>query len=570
MSDKLNIILCWHMHQPWYRESIDGNYRLPWVYLHALKDYTDMASHLEMHPAMKCVVNFTPVLIEQIQDYADQCQNWLDKDQPFYDPLLAHLSGALEIPDCPDQRLELVRACLKANATQMINPFPTYRKMVDMVILDGDQNKINEPALSWFSNQFFVDLLTWYHIAWLGYSLRQNELVQSLIKQGSHFSAKQRRDLISLFADTFNELLPRYKTLSDSGQVELSMTPYAHPIMPLLIDFASMKDTLPEAPVPAYELYPDGMARADWHMEYGIKIFQKAFGCKPKGVWLSEGAVSEAAVRLLQKHDILWTASGEGVWHNSTYLSDIDTHDPATRKRLFSCNQLPDCTTRMFFRDDGLSDMIGFEYQSWNASDAAADFVNHLNNIAAFTGDDAADHVASVILDGENAWEYYPDNAWHFLQALYQGLTNNDKIQPLTYSEVCHSCPTVTLPRLCAGSWVYGSFSTWIGEVDKNLGWDLLVEAKQAYDANIAKLSKTDQQQALLQLAICEGSDWFWWFGDYNPGDSVRDFDQLYRLQLARLYDILKLPQPEKLNHPVSVGGGNADNGGTMRRGHEH
>jgi alpha-amylase/alpha-mannosidase (GH57 family) len=190
----------------------------------------------------------------------------------------------------------------------------------------------------------------------------------------------------------------------------------------------------------------------------------------------------------------------------------------------------------MFFRDDGLSDLIGFEYQQWDAVDAAGDFIKHLGNIATFLGDQPGEHVVSVILDGENAWEYYPDNAFHFLGALYERLAASDSVNLLTFSEALDCCPAEPLPKLCAGSWVYGSFSTWIGDPDKNRAWDLLIDAKRVYDRALAskRFGRKQLHRLERQLAICEGSDWFWWFGDYNPADSVSDFDRLYRRQLKQ------------------------------------
>lgn len=569
MSEKkLNLVVCWHMHQPWYREAIDGDFRLPWVYLHALKDYADMASHLECHPHMRCVVNFTPVLLEQIDDYAHECQEWIKSRASFSDPLLNYLCDNQAIPSDASDRAELVRACLRAHAPQMIDPYPDFRQLVDMVTKHAGNDTLNEQHLQYLNDQFFYDLLTWYHIAWLGHSVKQHPAIQELIKKGKNFTTEDRSHLIGVFDNVFGGLIERYRRLADRDQVELSMTPYAHPIVPLMLDFKSLHDAIPEAPTPKHKAYPGGENRARWHLQYGIEVFEKFFHRKPQGVWLSEGAVSEDAVALLGEFNIKWTASGEGVWHNSSYLSELDIHDPQTRQNLFRCNHLPGIETKLFFRDDGLSDLIGFEYQSWNADDAAADFQNHLTNIATFLEHAPGDHVVSVILDGENAWEYYPDNGYHFLNALYTALSENKHIRLQTFADAAEECPPLELPKMCAGSWVYGSFSTWIGEEDKNRGWDLLVEAKQAYDKNIEKLNADDRKLAELQLAICEGSDWFWWFGDYNPADSVRDFDSLYRLQLQRLYDLLGVKIPKSLTVPISLGGGAAENAGTMRRGH--
>ena len=568
-TSPINLVLCWHMHQPWYRESENGDYRLPWVYLHALKDYADMAAHLEAHPRMRCVVNFTPVLLEQLDDYAQQFKQHLDTGSRFCEPLLNLLAGVEPIPPDHESRIEIVRACRRAHAPLMIDVHPRFKSLFDMV-MSADGEQVDEANLAYMNEQFFLDLLSWYHLAWLGHSLKQLPRVRGLMEADGIFDERDRRKLLKVMAEAFDGLLERYRALADSGQIELSMTPYGHPIVPLLIDIDSMHCSLPEAAAPEGELYPGGLERARWHMQEGLRVFERFLGCRPQGVWLSEGGVSAEALKLLDEFDIAWTASGEGVWNNSRYLSGLETNGEEARRSLFCGHALEESGTRLFFRDDGLSDMIGFEYQQWDAGDAAADFRQHLSNIAHYLGEDRGDHVVSVVLDGENAWEYYPDNAFHFLGALYEHLSESEQIRTITFSEALDVCPAQPLPKLCAGSWVYGSFSTWIGEDDKNRAWDLLIEAKQTYDAVIAGKHFDAEHRTRLerQLAICEGSDWFWWFGDYNPSDSVGDFDRLYRLQLKNLYELLGEQPPQTLDDPISVGGGRADNAGTMRRGH--
>jgi alpha-amylase/alpha-mannosidase (GH57 family) len=222
-----------------------------------------------------------------------------------------------------------------------------------------------------------------------------------------------------------------------------------------------------------------------------------------------------------------------------------------------------------FFRDDGLSDLIGFTYSGWHGDDAVSNLIHHLQNMAEeFKGD--GDRVVSIILDGENAWESYPENGYHFLMALYKRLGEHAAIDLTTFGECLRNdLKPAPLPRLTAGSWVYGTFSTWMGDADKNRGWDLLCEAKQAYDRVMAagRLSPEQQVQANLQLAACEGSDWFWWFGGYNPADSVSDFERLYRLHLSNLYLMLGEPVPASLSRVISVGGGQPAQGGVMRPG---
>ena len=571
MSEKkIKLVLCWHMHQPWYREDLYGDFRLPWVYLHALKDYSDMAAHLEAHPGMRTVVNFTPVLLEQLDDYGRQLNAWLSHQEPMADPLLNLLAGAKPLPEDEPGREELFRNCLRAHAPTMIEAHPEFARILEPLWRPGMQ----EPdfgLLPYLNDQYLLDVLTWYHLAWLGHSLRQHPVVERLTEHGKQYSEKQRQELLSLMAEVIGGLTGRYRELAERGQVELSVTPYSHPIVPLLIDFSSMSCALPESPLPEYASYPGGVERSRWHLEYGLEVFERYFGFRPEGMWLSEGSVSKEAVELLPDYGIRWTASGEGVWHGSSVFSGLEHNTPASRQRLFSPHKLPACDTRLFFRDDGLSDLIGFEYQGWKAEDAAGDFIRHVHNIQQYLGEDADKHVVSVILDGENAWEYYSDNGFHFLGALYERLANDPLIEMTTFSEAVSQCKALDLPSLCPGSWVYGSFSTWIGERDKNRGWDRLVEAKLVYDEVMDEESLEPEQAELagLQLAVCEGSDWFWWFGDYNPSDSVRDFDELYRQQLKCLYQMLDRPVPDNLQEPLSSGGGNVENAGTMRRGHE-
>lgn len=565
----LNLVLCWHMHQPWYRESQDGDYQLPWVYLHALKDYVDMVSHLEAHPKMRCVVNFTPVLLEQLDDYASQFKQHLASGQRFADPLLNLLAGCDPIPDDIDARSEIVMACRRAHAPMMIDVHTPFRGLFDMVMALDDKH-VDENRLRYVNDQFFLDLLSWYHLTWLGHSLKRLPRVQRLLEREQCFDAEARRELLTIMCEAFDDLIERYAKLARVGQIELSMTPYGHPIVPLLIELDSMRCSLPEAQGPVANSYPGGLERARWHVREGLRVFEHYLGCKPTGVWLSEGGVSTEALKLLDEFDFDWSASGEGVWHNSRFLSGLEANGEEARRSLFCAHAVDGCKTRMFFRDDGLSDMIGFEYQQWNAGDAAANFGQHLDNIANYLGDNCGEHVVSVILDGENAWEYYPDNAFHFLGALYEHLASNKRIRTMTFGDALEHCPPQKLPTLCPGSWVYGSFSTWIGEYDKNRAWDMLIEAKKTYDEVVSKRKFSAKKLARLerQLAICEGSDWFWWFGDYNPADSVSDFDRLYRQQLVNLYDMLGETPPDNTQAPISSGGGNAENAGTMRRGH--
>lgn len=556
---RLEVVLCWHMHQPDYRDRISGQYHLPWVYLHAIKDYVDMAAHLEAVAPARAVVNFAPILLEQIADYANQVQGFIANGSAIRDPLLAALAHA-PLPGDPEQRLTLIKACLRANEKRMIDRFPAYRRLVDVA-----QLVLTQPAiLAYLEEQFLADLVTWYHLAWLGETVRREDpRVRRLLEREHRFGLHDRRELLEVIGDLLAGIIPRYARLAESGRVELSLTPYAHPILPLLVDFEAARESIPDAPLPQHSGYPGGEARARWHIEEGIATFRRHFGFVPLGCWPSEGGVSEAGLRLLEEAGFRWAASGGAVLHHSLAKGQMDVGCVHRSWRVRDAN------LHCFFRDDGLSDLIGFTYADWHAEDAVANLLHHLENIAnACNG--TAQPLVAIILDGENAWEHYPENGYHFLRALYERLSAHPRIALTTFGEALAAPREApSLPQLVAGSWVYGTFSTWIGETDKNRGWDMLADAKQAYDSVVAAGRLPSERLVLAQhqLAVCEGSDWFWWFGDYNPTDAVHDFDHLFRLQLANLYQLIHVEPPQYLARAFTHGGGRPMRGGTMRQG---
>lgn len=552
------------MHQPNYFDPSTNEYILPWTYLHAIKDYVDMAAHLEDVPAAKAVINFAPILLEQLDDYAKQVEAFLREGKAIQDHLLSALVSPT-LPEEPEQRIILVKACLRANEGTIIKRFPCFQRLAEMA------SRLMEVPDDWgyVSEQYMADIVTWYHLGWMGETVRRRDpRIKALMEKGSCFSLHDRHELMTVISELLSGVIDRYRRLAENGQVELSFTPYAHPIMPLLLDIKSTHEAMPGAPLPLAEKYPGGEARTEWHIEKGLKTFERYFGFRPPGCWPSEGSMCMHTLKLLDKHGLRWAASGESVLRNSLNLEQTplnlrehqDIHKPYLPK-----GQKIGC----FFRDDGLSDSIGFKYSNWHADDAVADFMHHLENIADVSSDNP-ERVVSIILDGENAWEYFPENAYYFLSALYSQLSANPKLQLTTFSECLDQGPASDeLPHIVPGSWVYGTFSTWIGEQDKNRGWDMLVEAKRTFDNVVAsgRLSAQQLENAERQLGICEGSDWFWWFGDYNPSEAVRDFERLYRMQLATLYQMLAEEPPEHLSHAFTHGGGDPAAGGVMRQG---
>ncbi|HEY8353452.1 MAG TPA: glycoside hydrolase family 57 protein [Methylophilaceae bacterium] len=567
---KLYLNLYWHMHQPDYRDSITGEYALPWTYLHAIKDYTDMAWHLETNPSARVTFNFVPVLLDQLEDYASQF-----RQGKIRDPLLALLAEK-DLANLSDEQCELIiHSCFKSHHEKMLAPFAHYQRLYNIFkTLESE----SVTPFNYLSAQYKADLLVWYHLAWTGESIRrENALVQSLMTKGFQFTLDDRLNLFELIGELIADLIPRYRRLQERGQIEISTTPHSHPILPLLLDFRTARDAMPYAPLPGHNMYPGGRQRAEAHVVQALESHAQRFGLKPAGMWPAEGGVSHEALSLLARYGVRWAATGEGVLANSLYKSYQTSELPPRPEYLYKPYRVTDGTHDIvcFFRDDLLSDKIGFEYAKLHSHDAIRDFIGALDHILASTPEGAC-RVVSVILDGENAWEYYPYNGYYFLSELYQALTAHPGIEMTTFSNILQKCETgeiqaESLPALAAGSWVYGSFSTWIGSGDKNLAWDLLCEAKQVYDRVVqsGQLSEDEQRACERQLAVCEGSDWFWWFGDYNSAVSVDSFDRLFRRNLANLYHLLKQPVPVVLNKPISVGSTSVDAGGAMRRGQE-
>jgi alpha-amylase/alpha-mannosidase (GH57 family) len=557
-ADRLRVVLFWHMHQPMYREPLAGQYLAPWTYLHGMKDYSDMAAHLENQPGAAAVVNFSPTLIEQLDDYRTQLEEFLAGRGGLRDPLLSALAEPA-LPVDAETRRALVAACLKLQRQRMVEPFEPFRLLAEM----ADWMLARPAAAEYVDAQFLADLLVWYHLAWLGETVRRSEpRAIDLMQKARGYTPDDRRTLVAVIHDVLKDLVPRYRALAQDSRIELSLNPYAHPILPLLVDFKSAREVHAELPLPASDHYPRGAARAHWHLEQGKEVFRKEFGASPRGCWPSEGAVSKAALSLIGQSSLQWAATGQRVLLNSLGV------DSAPSDVIHRAYRLEEAGTTLFFRDDELSDLVGFRYKDWHADDAVADLADRLGAIAATEADPG--RVVTIALDGENAWEHYPNNGYFFLSALYRVLSQDARLELTTFGR-CLDDPHMTvrtLPDLKAGSWVYGDLTTWIGHPDKNRAWDMLVDASDACSEALA--SKRFDAAAVArierQLAVCEGSDWFWWPGDYNPEAAVGQFEQLYRLQLQGLYELIGATPPDYLGTPFSHGDAEAQDG-VMRTG---
>ena len=555
-AEKLKVVLCWHMHQPDYRDPTTGEYLRPWSYLHAIKDYVDMAAHLESVPKARAVVNFAPVLLEQLTDYATQIAGFLDGGKPLSDPLLAQLATAAG-PRTDSGKRQLIDACLRANQQRLIDRFEPYSRLAAL----ARRAQADPMILQYLGEQFFADLTVWYHLAWMAETVRRADpLVGEMTRKATDFSLDDRTALLRLIGRLIAGVIPRYRRLAERGQVELSTSPFAHPMLPLLLDLNTARAAMPAIDLPDGGNYPGGVVRANWHMAEGLRVFEHHFGFLPSGCWPSEGGVCDSTMQLLSSHAMQWAASGESVLSNSLAHAGTEK-DPSSQHRPY---RVGPAQTVCFFRSDSLSDDIGFNFQTWHADDAISHLADRLESIRTNLAE-PGQHVVSIILDGENAWESYPENGYHFLSALYSQLAEHPTIELTTFSKaLAKGVSVASLDTLVAGSWVYGTFSTWVGEAAKNRAWDILIEAKSHFDRHAGGLPDDVREAAIEQLAVCEGSDWFWWLGDEGNTGSVQSFEQLFRHHVSRLYELLNLTPPDYLDMPIDYG--STQQVGAMRR----
>jgi alpha-amylase/alpha-mannosidase (GH57 family) len=386
--------------------------------------------------------------------------------------------------------------------------------------------------------------------------------VVELMTKGSGFTLAHRQALFELVAQVVSGIVPRYRRLAEKGRIELTTTPHHHPLAPLLLDLASARESEPGAALPQEQAYPGGRTRVSAHLRSALESHRARFGAPARGVWPAEGALSKPLVGMFAAAGFAWSASSHAVLVNSLRAQGSAVEDKLRYLyRPYESNGM-----MLLFRDDRLSDLIGFEYAKWHGKDASEHFVAELQAIARAAPEGEVPLV-SVMLDGENAWEFYPYNGYFFLQDLYGALEAHAGIRTRLPAECLDQAKT-PLETIVAGSWVYGTFSTWIGSAQKNHAWDLLCAAKRTFDLVSAsgRLSAEELEVAARRLRVCEASDWFWWFGDYNPAHAVTAFDRLYRRNLTELYRLLKLRPPAEQSQPISAGGGEPEAGGAMRR----
>ena len=540
------VALLWHMHQPYYEDLVTREHILPWVRLHALKDYYGMAALLEEFPDVRVTFNLVPSLLVQLEAFAEGRAH--DR----------YLEVGLRPADqlTPDDRAFILKNFFHAQRARMIDVYPRYAELLAKRGLSTAAGDIDD-ALRRYTVDDFRDLQVWQKLAWIDpYYFDRDVRVQALAARGRGFSEDDKGMLRAVELELLNAVIPTYRRLASAGQIEIATSPFYHPILPLLCDTDIYKHTHPQSRMPRQRFQRPEDAREQ--LVRAADCHERLFGARPVGLWPSEGSVSDQMVPLAAAAGFRWMATDEQILANSlgtTFSRDGAgfVNQPA---RLYAAYDVGGAEGRIAcgFRDHALSDLIGFAYSGWDAEEAAGDFVAKLaesGRRAQQAG--ASDPVVFVILDGENAWEHFAGQGRPFLRALYRRLGSNGDLRTVTMAEAC-AAPVAPLPTIFPGSWIDANYYIWIGHQDDHRAWSQLGDARDALDAP----NTTDPvalARAREEIFIAEGSDWFWWYGDDHSSDHDLEFDDLFRRHLRNVYGLLNRPVPDEL-FATNISGG--------------
>jgi len=527
------IYLCflWHMHQPFYKDLASGEYRLHWTRMHALKDYYGMAKILEEFPQVRQTFNLVPSMMVQVEEYARG-----EAKDPF---LAAALKPAEELT--PEDKEFILRNFFMANPSRMIFRYPRYGELY--TAWQAQKARTGLGARGIFGPQEFRDLQVLSQVAWFDEEfLEKDAEVRSLVGKGRNYSLEDQALMGRKQREICAQVIPQYRKLAQTGQIEISTTPFYHPILPLICDSDIAAVAHPNVPLPPKFAYPED-ARLQLQMAWDY--VKATFGFAPAGLWPSEGSVSDQALSLAASVGFEWAGTDNGVLERTLGRGA----PPDVSYRPYEWRQ-GDLKMKMIFRDHLMSDLIGFVYSGMGATDAAQDFLRRVreNCQPILTG--GRDALVPIILDGENAWEYYDRNGRPFFRDLYGAIQNDSQMEAITVSEAFRRIETAPLDGIFPGSWINANFDIWIGAEEDNHAWRLLLEARQTYAA-ATDVPEDRRKLALEELLISEGSDWNWWYGPEHESANRVEFDQIYREHLANVYRALGIEPPVELSRPI-------------------
>ncbi len=543
----IRIIFLWHMHQPFYKDLVSGEYKLPWVRLHALKDYYGMVKLLDEFPEVHQTFNLVPSLITQIEDYVAGTAK---------DPFLEAVSKpAAELSE--EERRFAVQYLFQANADNLIGRYPRYKELFNKFGSFGYEAQRAAPE---FTEQELRDLQVLSQIAWFDEFFVDDgdAALSALIAKCRDYSEHDRQAVLANEREILAQVLPAYRAAAERGGIEISTSPFYHPILPLVCDTNQGAVSNPGLPLPQQFQHPED---AGEQIKRGLELHERVFGRRPRGMWPSEGSVSDEAIAIAHRQGIEWMATDEGVLGRSThtYFSrsrEGRLHSDAA-EALYKVYRYEkdNAWMHMVFRDHSLSDLIGFVYAGMPAADAAQHLVRQIKDSAAPVVALGKDAVVSVILDGENAWEYFPKSGREFLRRLYQTIADDPQLEAVTVSEAIAKTKPEEFGKLASvvpGSWINSNFNVWIGAPEDNRSWNALRDAREFYSQNVHSATAEQRALAYEELLIAEGSDWNWWYGPEHHTANDAEFDALYRKHLSNVYQALGGTAPEYLARPFA------------------
>ncbi|MCI0656167.1 MAG: glycoside hydrolase family 57 protein [Acidobacteria bacterium] len=527
---RLSVAFLWHLHQPQYRLRGEMVCPLPWVRLHGIRAYYDMVRVLDEFPEIRITVNLVPCLLEQIRAY----------EHGGSDLFLE--MGAVPAEELDDsQKAFLFDRFFSAGEARMIGSLPAFAELLRR---RSQARKIRGWAQGWkeFATGDYRDLQALFELAWFGFKAREDfPEIRALRRQGRGFTREDIGRIHRIEREILARLIRLYRRAAGSGQLEISSSPYAHPILPLLCDTQSALEALPDLPLPPRLRAPED---AEAQVEEGLDRMELEIGKRPAGMWPSEGSVSGEVAGILARAGLKWAATDEQVLAASDREGDADPSMP------WNLPEAPDLD--LVFRDHDLSDRVGFTYSWMSAGEAVGNLLATLRQRAEARGETPG--FVLVALDGENPWENYADAGADFLRTLYGALVGNPRVHCQSVGEAIEACPRRgKLKRLHAGSWIGANFGIWIGGPEKNRAWELLGSTRSEIAPALADhaVPALRREAAWASLRAAEGSDWFWWLDGQFHSLYRAEFDEIFRGHLRQAYEALEKAAPEILDQPV-------------------
>ena len=540
-SKKLSIAFYWHMHQPVYQLTSGGDYLMPWVRLHAVKDYLDMAMWTKKFDKLKLNFNIVPILVDSIIDYAEKGAH----------DIHSRMTITPENELKKEDKIFILNNFFDANYQTMILTNPEYHRLYQIVQAEGT----NDTSI--FTNQEYADLMALFNLAWVDPSYKtSNSELKKLIKKGKNYTLEDRINIIEIQRDIIRKIIPSTKKLVEKNKIEITTSPYYHPILPILLDYKNIKkNQIPDDDISNLKTELDAKIQT----EMALDRIEEVFGKRPRGIWPSEHCVNGKTLELLSSIGVDWSISDEGILANSLnfeFEHDFKGYLKESYHLLKTYRyKTKNSDLKMIFRDSSIPNLISFEYQNHNPIATANDLYDRIKVLQSkILSSPDHEHLLTIALDGENCWENYLEDGASFLKTLYTLITEDDTLETVLISDYLDNTKEdKPLNKIASGSWMNRNFKLWIDEPVKDIAWTYLKRVRQDF-SNFVKREPLNPniELARRELFICEGSDWFWWYGE--PNDSGRDniFDFLFRTHLKNIYRYLDLDTPKYLDEPIS------------------